>query len=39
MNTNTNVNTEVKTRYVIDGRTGMRMTYEEWLDMRRSELN
>ena len=39
MNTNTNVNTEGKTRWVIDGSTGMRMTYEEWLDMRKSELN
>lgn len=38
MSTNTNVTTEVKTRYVVDGKTGVRMTYEEWIEMRRSEM-
>ena len=39
MYTNTNVNTEVTTRYVVDGNTGVRMTYEEWIEMRLSEMN
>lgn len=28
-----------KTEYAIDGRTGMRMTKAEWLEMRKSEMN
>lgn len=34
----TNVKTETQTKYVI-GPGGVRMTYEEWIEMRRSEMN
>jgi hypothetical protein len=35
---NTTTNTNIGTRYVITG-DGIRMSYEEYIEMRRSELN
>ena len=35
---NTEVKTTAKQQYVI-GPGGVRMTYQEWLDMRKAELN
>lgn len=37
-NVKTDVKTETKTRYVI-GPGGVRMTYDEWIEMRRNEMN
>ena len=33
----TNTHIEKNTEWVIDGRTGMRMTKEEWIEMKRAE--
>lgn len=38
MNTTTKTGTSVSTRYVITG-DGIRMSYEEYIEMRRSEMN
>lgn len=35
---NTKTNTETKTKYVVSA-DGIRMTYQEWLEMRKAEMN